>query len=252
MNSIIFDIDNLFTVFLVSFFHYKYVSFLFENDRNFSHLSDLEREMSLRTEMGFYYSYYKTIVEEKPFVAGISKLIYDRIVEYPKEVNAFNRFNIHPEVWIVICINIAKGKFAVCKCNLLVYWFEISFFLNITVSMYSLTDRQSISTVWLTYKRGAIQLYQPTHLGLYKVNSQLQVLVGALYRYLEPWLNTTSYRECFLVNRGEGYEPVQSCVGLGHPIFFYLEAVWVFAGINVAALFLHALELRYPGCNLFI
>ncbi|XP_047518603.1 probable C-mannosyltransferase DPY19L1 [Pieris napi] len=156
----------IFLIYIVSNLHSKYVNFLFENDRNFLYLSDLEREMSFRTEMGFYYSYYKTVVEEKPFVAGISKLMYDRIVEYPKEVNAFNRFNIHPEV-----------------------------------------------------------------------------LVGALYRYLAPWLNTTTYRQCHIIHRGEGHDPVESCVGLGHPIFFYLEAVWIFAGINVAALFLHALEL---------
>ena len=82
------------------------MSQLFENDRNFSYLSELEREMSLRTEMGFYYSYFKTVVEERPFVAGITKLLYDKLVEYPKDVNAFNRFNIHPEVslsTILIC-----------------------------------------------------------------------------------------------------------------------------------------------------
>lgn len=79
-------------------FHYIHVSQLFENDRNFSLLSPLEREMSLKTEMGFYYSYYKTIVEEKPLVLGLSKIMYDRMVEYPKEINAINRFNIHPEV----------------------------------------------------------------------------------------------------------------------------------------------------------
>ncbi|XP_038221527.1 probable C-mannosyltransferase DPY19L1 isoform X2 [Zerene cesonia] len=153
-------------VLAIGHLHYTYVSYLFENDRNFSYLSDLEREMSFRTEMGFYYSYYKTVVEEKPFIAGISKLMYDKTVEYPKEVNAFNRFNIHPEV-----------------------------------------------------------------------------IVGALYRYLEPWINNTAYKECHMVDRGVGREPVESCVGVGHPVFFYLEAIWVFAGVNVAALFLHALEL---------
>ncbi|VVD03919.1 unnamed protein product [Leptidea sinapis] len=122
--------------------------------------------MSLRTESGFYYSYYKTVVEETPFVAGISKLMYDKTVEYPKEVNAFNRFNIHPEV-----------------------------------------------------------------------------IVGALYRYVMPWLNTTEHVQCHMVDRGAGFTPVQSCVGVGVPIFFYLEAIWVMAGLNVAALFLHAMDL---------
>lgn len=71
---------------------------LFENDRNFSHLSELEREMSLRTEMGFYYSYYKTVVEAVPIANTLAQLLYDRLVEYPNDVNAFNRFNIYPEV----------------------------------------------------------------------------------------------------------------------------------------------------------
>nr|XP_049703808.1 C-mannosyltransferase dpy-19 [Helicoverpa armigera] len=150
----------------VGYIHYRYVSQLFENDRNFSYLSELEREMSFRTEMGFYYSYYKTVVEERPFVAGISKLMYDRLVEYPKDVNAFNRFNIHPEV-----------------------------------------------------------------------------IMGALYRYFEPYLNTTKYRQCHMVDRGEGLAPVESCVGLGQPIFFYLEGIWWLAGLTVTALFLHATAL---------
>ncbi|XP_068625984.1 protein C-mannosyl-transferase DPY19L1 [Battus philenor] len=146
--------------------HSKYVSNLFENDRNFSYLSDLEREMSLRTEMGFYYSYYKTIVEETPFISGISKLMYDKLVEHPNEVNAFNRFNIHPEV-----------------------------------------------------------------------------IIGAAYRYFEPFLNNSYYRECHLVEREVGQSLIKSCVGIGHPMFFYLEAIWWLAGLTVAAIFLHAVTL---------
>ncbi|XP_063836782.1 protein C-mannosyl-transferase DPY19L1 [Ostrinia nubilalis] len=154
----------LFTIALIlGYIHYKYASTLFDNDRNFAYLSDLEREMSFRTEMGFYYSYYKTVVEEKPFVAGITKLMYDKLVEFPKDVNALNRFNIHPEV-----------------------------------------------------------------------------LLGAIYRYFEPRLNTSSNVECLTVDRGEGLPPVASCTGLGVPVLFYLEAIWWLAGVTVAAVFLHA------------
>lgn len=89
---------DFFPAFSLGYLHYRYVSHLFENDRNFTYLSEMEREMSFRTEMGFYYSYFKTMVEERPFIAAISKLMYDRLVEFPKDINAVNRFNIHPEV----------------------------------------------------------------------------------------------------------------------------------------------------------
>lgn len=165
-NKFLFSITIVSIATLVGYIHYRYVSHLFENDRNFAYLSELEREMSFRTEMGFYYSYYKTLVHEKPFVAGISKLMFDKSVEHPKEVNAFNRFNIHPEV-----------------------------------------------------------------------------LIAALYRYFEVWLNTTEHRQCHIIDRGHDLSPVESCVGLGQPIYFYLEAIWLLAGLNVTALFLHATAL---------
>ncbi|KAJ2942331.1 hypothetical protein O0L34_g15880 [Tuta absoluta] len=150
----------------LGYLHYRYVSTLHENYYHFSHLSDLERELTLRTEMGFYYSYYKTVVEERPFLSAMTRLMYDRLVEYPEEVNAFNRFNIHPEV-----------------------------------------------------------------------------IIGALYRYAEPVLNTSNHKECHLVHRGEGLPPVQSCGGLGVPMMFYLEAVWILAGLLVTVVFLQGATL---------
>ncbi|XP_057320635.1 C-mannosyltransferase dpy-19 [Microplitis mediator] len=80
------------------FLHRDHVSVIFENDRHFSHLSEVEREMSFRTEMGMYYYYFKIITEAPTFFEGLKLLWNDSYSQYPREINAQKVYNLFPEI----------------------------------------------------------------------------------------------------------------------------------------------------------
>lgn len=73
-----------------------------------------------------------------------------------------------------------------------------------------------------------------------------QIVLGGLYRLFDAV--TKKYeiptKQCWEVNRGPNLAPVNSCEGLGDPMYFYLEFVWYCAGLSKAVLFIYAVVLR--------
>ncbi|XP_020824755.1 protein C-mannosyl-transferase DPY19L1-like isoform X2 [Phascolarctos cinereus] len=106
----------------VGVMHWAHLTTLFENDRHFSHLSTLEREMTFRTEMGLYYSYFKTMIEAPTFLRGLWLIMNDRLTEFPLVINAVKRFHLYPEVIIAFWYRVYIGTMDLTGIRTKVCW----------------------------------------------------------------------------------------------------------------------------------
>ncbi|KRZ07126.1 C-mannosyltransferase dpy-19, partial [Trichinella zimbabwensis] len=152
--------------------HGKHAAEMFERSSHFSHLADFEREMLFRTEMGFYYSFYKYLVNAKSFKEGMIALTRDNKTEYGREINALKRFNLYPEIIISAMYRVFK----------------------------------SITKYW-------------------KIPTQV----------------------CWQVKRDIHLPPVTSCEGIGNQMFFYIDMVYLLAGLVGSLLFLYGFLIRYKS-----
>ncbi|KAK0429083.1 hypothetical protein QR680_011180 [Steinernema hermaphroditum] len=75
----------------------------------FSNISQVEREISMRTESGFYYFYYKQFVEAPDLRTAFHQLIYDEDTEYPRVINVLERFNVYQEVLLGLIYRLFVG-----------------------------------------------------------------------------------------------------------------------------------------------
>ncbi|KAI3380507.1 hypothetical protein SNEBB_011105 [Seison nebaliae] len=87
---------------VVGYCYWNLIRTLFENSTQFSMLSEMEREMSFRTEQGLYYSYYKQLVNGESLWEEFTHLLNDDRTEQPNSINVLQRFNLLPELIIGI------------------------------------------------------------------------------------------------------------------------------------------------------
>ncbi|CAF1245971.1 unnamed protein product [Adineta steineri] len=110
-SSITYLLVLLIIAFIISYLHFYYIYKLFENDKHFSHLSTLERELSFRTEMGLYYSYFKQIaIDSSSFTQGFLSIVFDYRTEAPTTINVLERFNLYPEVLLGFIYRIMRSQ----------------------------------------------------------------------------------------------------------------------------------------------
>ncbi|VDM30623.1 unnamed protein product [Hydatigera taeniaeformis] len=88
--------------------HCGHVATLHENHLSFAYLSNVERELTFRSEMAFYYSFYKQILLAESFFSGLNSLFNDTMTEFPGILGEVeNEWNV--EEWGLLPANSIPG-----------------------------------------------------------------------------------------------------------------------------------------------
>lgn len=82
---------------IAAYLHMTHIEIMFENDKHFSHLSELERELSFRTESSLYYYYFKLLANNESLIQTGDLILNDDRTEYPSQINSLKRFNLYSE-----------------------------------------------------------------------------------------------------------------------------------------------------------
>ncbi|XP_063715328.1 protein C-mannosyl-transferase DPY19L1-like isoform X2 [Symsagittifera roscoffensis] len=127
---------------------------LFENAKHFSHLSQLEREMMYRTEMGLYYSYFKSMIEAPTVAEGIRSMTHDNLTEYPTTINALQRFNLLPEILVGLLYKVYLGWCDVVSCP----FNQICFRVNRGQALPPVTSCEGLGVPIYFYTHSAFEL----------------------------------------------------------------------------------------------
>ncbi|XP_062985768.1 protein C-mannosyl-transferase DPY19L1 [Elgaria multicarinata webbii] len=87
---------------------------------------------------------------------------------------------------------------------------------------------------------------------LKRFNLYPEVVLASWYRIYTGTMNAIGIQtqKCWIVNRGEGLSPVESCEGLGDPASFYVAMIFLLNGLMVSVFFLYGTYLsgnRFGG-----
>jgi C-mannosyltransferase DPY19L len=140
------------TSLVIGYMYYLYVYQLLDNERFFEALKPIEREMSFQTEQGFYYYYYKRVVQAPSTWAAIQSTLVDYGSEYPASLNPLRRFNVYPELvvgllyrsWISV-FGVGSGAGTAAGASFAAS--PIHFYIN---TVFALNGLFIVSIVWLT------------------------------------------------------------------------------------------------------